>query len=154
MKYYSRTPEELREHLEKQEARHERRLKKGRRFIVLNLIIVGAAFAILAVLNHAREVAPVTLPGKEFYWKGYSIQFFCNNSKCVLSSKTGSSAVPVSILKTEIEDETGIVREESQVFAPNCELILYDGAVPRGQKLYFSFLDADNTVLLRMRAYP
>jgi len=58
------------------------------------------------------------------------------------------------VLKTEIEDEAGIVREESQIFVPNRELVLYDGAVPRGQKLYFSFLDAENTVLLRMRAYP
>ncbi|MCB1145845.1 MAG: hypothetical protein KDK38_03530 [Leptospiraceae bacterium] len=94
MKYYSRSPSELNEHLTKATCSTDKAARRGKIIFFLNIVIILMVLGILQVFYQRQEAGKLKLSQtRNFQWEGWQIQSACYvDTGCALQfDKTGNA---------------------------------------------------------------
>lgn len=157
MKYYSRSPQELQEHINKANCNTEKSGRRGRIILFLNLLVILMVFGIAQVhLNREKAVKSVTSGSRTFQWENWNISTSCSTRQgCDLVFTPGAKAKMIGQIEWRAQENSDVTA--SGIFNPsrNKESVFHIPPVfSAQQKVHLEIQDQYNKPVLNIRAYP
>ena len=154
MKYYSRSPEDLRQRNDNQGEKEFRKRKVG--FIIL-IVDIAVILLVFLYMTNSRKSDPAVsnmTVSKEFNWQGHEIITECQPvKKCKVTTETNAG------IKNQVfRFKWQVFSESKEVFSIGKKLKPEFNSVElpdyHDKQVWLTILDDHDVELIRFRAYP